>query len=110
MDIVSTSISTGQQSLLYKMKSIFTRLPFQIMSKENTVALLTPFYNEETVWESISSFPKFWSWSGEQLVSMEFYQSYSLESLSNTLQGLNFQKTCLLTLAYNNHCVYTAIT
>ena len=49
MDIVSTSISTGQHSLLYKMKSIFTRLPFQIMSKENTVALLTPFYNEETV-------------------------------------------------------------
>lgn len=110
MDIVSTSISTGWHSLLYKMKSILTRLPFQIMSKENPVALLTPFYNEETGWESISGFPKFWSWSGEQLVSMEFYQSYSLESLSNTLQGLNFQKTCLLTLAYNNHCVHTAIT
>ena len=48
MDIVSTSISTGWHSLLYKMKSILTRLPFQIMSKENPVALLTPFYNEET--------------------------------------------------------------
>lgn len=92
MDIVSTSIITGQHSLLYKVKSIFTLLPFQIMSKENTAALLTPFYNEETGWESISSFPKFWSWSGEQLVSMEFYQSYSLESLSNTLQGLNFRR------------------
>ena len=98
MDIVSTSISTGQHSLLYKMKSIFTLLPFQVMSRENIVALLTPFYTEETGWESISSFPKFWSWSGEQLLSMEFCQSYSLESLSNTLQGLNFQKTCLLPL------------
>lgn len=48
MDIVSASISAGQHSLLYKMKSVFTLLPFQVMSRENIVTLLTPFYTEET--------------------------------------------------------------
>lgn len=92
-------------------KIIFTYLTYKIMGRKKYSYIVSPILQmrrlrlREYYW-----FAQVVELIGEELDWMEFHWSYSLEYLSNTLQGLNFQNTCSLTLAQNNHYVHTATT